>query len=193
MPQGTRCTAQSRSGHFCDAPAAPDAPFPICPRHALELWRYMKAAMDEMRVNRPDEFTNALLGRPLDTPIAKSPPRPSVRDLTKFTGIYYLAVGNEIKIGWSDDIRRRLESYPPSRRLLAIEPGDKRTEARRHRRFAEHLSSGREWFRPAPPLMTWINAVVDEHGDPVERLAARQDLADLMTGNRKRMRSTPSS
>lgn len=78
--------------------------------------------------------------------------------------VYYLRVGDQIKIGFSTDVRRRLRSYPPGSELLALEPGDKKLERRRHNEFFEWLAAGREWFEPSDELLKHIQDVVDLHG-----------------------------
>lgn len=80
--------------------------------------------------------------------------------------IYYLQVGERIKIGFSTSIRRRLRAYPPGATLLAFEPGDLTKERERHHQFAQLRVAGREWFMPGPELGAHITELVAEHGDP---------------------------
>jgi hypothetical protein len=40
-----RCTAQLNGGTFCDAPALQDMPFPICHRHASQIWAAFNQTM----------------------------------------------------------------------------------------------------------------------------------------------------
>lgn len=80
--------------------------------------------------------------------------------------VYYLRVGDQVKIGFSSDVRRRLRSYPPGSELLAVEPGEKKLERRRHNEFAEWLVAGREWFQPSEQLLQHTRDLVAMHGDP---------------------------
>lgn len=80
--------------------------------------------------------------------------------------VYYLLVGEQVKIGFTGDIRQRLRSYPPASELLAVEPGSRELEAQRHGEFRQHLAAGREWFRPHPELVQHMSDVVDLHGHP---------------------------
>lgn len=41
-----RCTVQSRKGIFCDAATMEDMPFPICTRHAIEVYRRVRHIVD---------------------------------------------------------------------------------------------------------------------------------------------------
>lgn len=62
--------------------------------------------------------------------------------------VYYMQVGELIKIGYTGHLRQRMAAYPPNSRLLATEPGNHVLEQRRHQQLAELLSHGNEWFRP---------------------------------------------
>lgn len=80
--------------------------------------------------------------------------------------VYYLEVGERIKVGFSADLKRRMRQYPPGSRLLAIEPGDYDVELRRHRQFVGSKTEGREWFRPTSDLLEHIATLVAQHGEP---------------------------
>jgi hypothetical protein len=80
--------------------------------------------------------------------------------------VYYLHVGERIKIGYSVDVKRRMRDYPPGSELLAVEPGDRELETKRHRQFAGSRTDGREWFRPTPDILELVAEIVDVHGEP---------------------------
>lgn len=80
--------------------------------------------------------------------------------------VYYLKVGERIKVGYSVDVKRRMRAYPPGSELLAVEPGDRDLETQRHRQFAGSLLDGREWFRPTPDLLELVAEIVSVHGEP---------------------------
>lgn len=80
--------------------------------------------------------------------------------------VYYLRVGDQVKIGFSSNVHQRLRSYPPGSELLAMEPGDKKLERRRHNEFGEWLVAGREWFQPSEELLQHTQDLVTLHGDP---------------------------
>lgn len=80
--------------------------------------------------------------------------------------VYYVQVGDRLKIGYSADVRRRLRSYPPGSVLLAVEPGSPELERQRHQQFAGSLLDGREWFRPDGVILKQVTAICGEHGDP---------------------------
>lgn len=142
-----RCTAQRRSGQFCDAPSMEDAPFPICRGHAEDVFQHMKAGVtSQLDLARQALFSRARRDGP-------NPDRPSV--------VYYVReLDGSIKIGVTQHLDSRLQQLrllPDA--LLATEPGGMDVERARHRQFA-HLRVGRhERFRPERDLMDHIKAV----------------------------------
>lgn len=73
--------------------------------------------------------------------------------------IYYLQVGEHIKIGFSSNLDSRLKSYPPNSKLLAQHPGTFETERSIHKKFQDNLAMRREWFNPSPELDRHIQDV----------------------------------
>ena len=80
--------------------------------------------------------------------------------------VYYLKVGDLIKIGYSSNLRRRLVAYPPDSVLLAACPGTRDDEQAVHRELGSHLALNREWFHPSDDVLAKIASVLAEHGDP---------------------------
>lgn len=70
--------------------------------------------------------------------------------------VYYLRMGDQIKIGTSldPDGRARSLSLTPQH-IVATEPGGAIIERRRHAQFA-HLHAHGEWFRAEEPLLSYI-------------------------------------
>jgi hypothetical protein len=75
------------------------------------------------------------------------------------TGIYFTSCGDYIKIGFASNIAARLRQLstaaPTPLRLLAHMPGSIELEQRIHARFVD-ARVHREWFRPAFPLLAFI-------------------------------------
>lgn len=149
----TRCTAQRENGSFCDAATLPDAPFPICVRHAAQVYGFLRGSFDAALEDRDRSMHIVVdvLGK-----------RQEINKHLDSVGnavVYYVQVGEHIKIGTTTNIKSRMVAYPPNRRLLATEPGHEELEAERHREFSGLLDMGREWFRPGPALIDHINAL----------------------------------
>lgn len=151
--KATRCTVEMPGGDFCDAPEAPGVPFPICGPHARELYRYMQGLVAEVKDNYLDhrDVHHAMVQGVADQRHAAANSR--------WHRVYYLRVGDMIKIGTTRNLQRRMAAYPPGSVLLAVEPGGEDVEAIRHRQFGHLLMERNEWFRPAPDLMAHIAEV----------------------------------
>lgn len=80
--------------------------------------------------------------------------------------IYYIEIDSTIKIGYTANVYTRMRAYPPTAKLLAVEPGTRNIERARHSIFGVHLAHGREWFNDHPDIRTWIATLRDEYGDP---------------------------
>lgn len=103
----------------------------------------------------------------MQNPTPEPSTQPAARDK-----IYYVRVGEHIKIGWTTNLYRRLRAYPPTAELLAWRYGTKADERALHQQFAAYLAGGREWFRDVPEIRAAAEAAKAEFGwqncDPLE-------------------------
>jgi hypothetical protein len=72
--------------------------------------------------------------------------------------VYYVRIGQHIKIGTSTNLKKRLAAYPLGE-LLATEPGSYDIESQRLSQFAHLLAHRREYFTPATDLLEHIAAL----------------------------------
>jgi hypothetical protein len=79
--------------------------------------------------------------------------------------VYYIRMGELIKIGYSIDVAQRMRAYPPTAELLAAHPGTELLEKQIHQKFKVHLARGREWFHPHGDVMAHVDSVVAQFGD----------------------------
>ena len=145
------CTAIEQNGAFCDRESLPDAPFPICVIHAAEVLRYLNSVVTDG--GAAVEAVRAIEG--VDAPSILIPDEDEPL-------VYYLRVGDHIKIGHSTNFTVRRRQYPPDAELLAVEFGDTALELQRHRQFRKDLAMRREWFKPSRELMAHIKELADE-------------------------------
>lgn len=146
-----RCTVQRHGGDFCDAPSAEDVPFPICERHAARLYRHIAASVRGL-ASDPLLMAHGELER-----IKDEQAKDERRWAAEKPVVYYVQVGEFIKIGVTTRLRQRLQAYPPNKRLLATEPGNYALESKRHEQFEHLLAHGHEWFRCDAKLIDHIN------------------------------------
>jgi hypothetical protein len=126
---------------------------PLCPAHLMLAAKIHKASAEGV------EFTWRT--RAVIQPEQEPEPKRPVEGF-----VYYVRSGGFIKIGWTSDLTKRMKGYPPDSLLLAVEPGTRQLETRRHRQFSHHRSHGREWYTMAPTLTHHIESVKAEHGTP---------------------------
>jgi hypothetical protein len=74
--------------------------------------------------------------------------------------VYFILVGDKVKIGYSARPLNRLRalqtSHPDKLHILATIPGSQKTEGRLHERFDRYKVRG-EWFRFTPEIRGFIN------------------------------------
>ena len=86
--------------------------------------------------------------------------------ITSIGGVVYFIQrenGGDIKIGYTNDIERRLKTLQTGNAdrlvVLGLIRGDQALEASLHRKFAIHrVRKDGEWFRPALEIKSYINA-----------------------------------
>ena len=99
-------------------------------------------------------------------------PSRSVREARESV-VYYLAMGDLIKIGKTVDLKQRLAHfYARESQLLAIEPGGLQRELERHRQF-KACRVERELFSRSDELMAHIEAAREMFGDPKRFIGSR--------------------
>lgn len=82
--------------------------------------------------------------------------------------VYYIRIGDHVKIGFTSNLRERLKALRVyTDNLLATEPGGRAVEAQRHQEFAAERVGRRENFNPSRRLLAHIEQVRNEHGAPV--------------------------
>lgn len=116
----------------------------LCQDHALLAWATVE------RMNAAGQ-------------IRKNPPEPKQEPKTGYEGsVYYLRIGDRVKIGFTSNIFHRLTSYPPNMEILLIRHGSKDLEHREHIRFSEHRTDGREWFTANERVLQMISEITED-------------------------------
>lgn len=174
--QGPRQTPEERAQHLAEAEQRVMCAFtactssrsakydaPLCDRHVLHVWAQVQeqheATVARSQVRLEDDRKAATREERMTAPGT----------------IYYLRVGDHIKVGYASALESRLAAYPPTAELLATHPGTLRDEQRLHKRFAHYRAAGREWYEPHATLMQHIATVVAEHGEPKRFVAAKSE------------------
>lgn len=151
-----RCTAAQSHGRFCDEKSLPDAPFPICLKHASRLMQYLNDRVTERGPALQVAQEIATAERPDVTPTGATPLKATWRGTSV---VYYVRIGRFIKIGYSANLAERMCSYPPDTELLAYERGSRDLESKRIKEFTRYRQAAREWFSPGPLLLQHIRSL----------------------------------
>jgi hypothetical protein len=165
---GNHCTVEVASSNFCDAPAWPDAPFPICRKHAIQLYMEMRGIHHDAMINASGFFPSpdSNVGH-VSRDIEREKMLQAAERRTRSV-VYYVRIGPVVKIGYTSNLIARMAALRVSRSdVLATEPGGRELEARRHGQFGRLRKGKREDFEPTFELIQHIDAVRERHGDPV--------------------------
>jgi len=161
---------------LCHAPVPEGAPLPLCLTHFLLAHDWVAgefgmtdllpspcaACGSRLGVHYPSGWLCALcewrVGEAPSTDLV--PPRVDV--------VYYIRLGEQVKIGTSGNPRVRIASLPHDE-VLAFERGDRSVEQRRHAQFASTRIPGTEWFHSSDELAAHIAALREGLDDPWSR------------------------
>ncbi|HWU31045.1 MAG TPA: GIY-YIG nuclease family protein [Microbacterium sp.] len=144
----------------------------------MSFERYRCPACDHLSVifdDQPFACQNPTCG--IDAAVLREPPaegQTREQFMREHALVYYLALGNRVKIGTTTDLPSRMKALPHEE-LLAFEFGSYDVERTRHNQFAHARAAG-EWFdRADAELTAWISALRADLEDPsdVPRSASR--------------------
>lgn len=165
-----RCTAQLRNGQFCDARAMEDAPFPICKVHADKLFEHLTGEPFQIWVARSmlsGPYRLTLETEDEDRARLKAHEKRRAEAFEAQSQVYYVRMGDRVKIGYSTNMRQRLAAFRLTEdSVLATEPGGRELELERHRQFADERVGRIEEFNPSRRLLAHIDSIRREHGEP---------------------------
>lgn len=123
----------------CDEPAWDQVNVPLCLKHAMAIWNGINEALRSHMAA-------------VETMAAETAASPQ-------PVVYFVQVGERIKIGTTTGLRGRLESFRTMAgdepKVLLVVPGSYTEERQAHALFADERIRG-EWFRPSERLLQFI-------------------------------------
>ncbi|MDH2429332.1 GIY-YIG nuclease family protein [Sphaerisporangium sp. TRM90804] len=125
-----RLGEESVSGPRCSNPIPRDAPVPMCVHHLATAYLYTRDILEAARTTIGNGQRSAT------------------------SVIYFIQRGDLIKIGYSENLARRVQALHGDRVLLAL-AGTRAHESALHELFKEHRVKG-EWFRGHPDILSFI-------------------------------------
>lgn len=139
-------------------------PLPFCHQHVLYIWSMVDQDMRESGRTAADVEAEK---RQIQDDRAARVRAAMKADAAKrgVPGmIYYLRIGEYIKIGYTANPRRRGGEYPPGSELLLTYPGSPEDEKRLHQKFSAYREAGREWYMDAAEIREHIDEIQSQHG-----------------------------
>jgi hypothetical protein len=80
--------------------------------------------------------------------------------------IYFIRLGELVKVGWTRDLAQRLKSYGASAQLLVSYPATRDDETNLHRQLRPALAKGREWYEDGAIIQHFIDEALAKYGEP---------------------------
>ena len=156
-----RASANVCSASACMRPASRRSRVGLCDLHTAMAHDDMELIWREQMLSEPDVVPEHVRRR------MECAAQPWV--------VYYIQVGENIKIGRTTNLLRRMQALcAQPEQLLAVEPGvvvdGVNREIERHREFAEWRIPGTELFTPNAALHRHIQTAVAMFGDPSQHV-----------------------
>jgi hypothetical protein len=117
-------------------------------RHAARIYAFIRDQTSD-----PESVLDAMVAT---LSRATQDRAPSTREAPpELCVVYYVQIGDVIKIGTTQNLRSRLAGYPPNRRFLGSEPGGYELEQQRLAEFTADRICG-EWFHPSAAITAHV-------------------------------------
>jgi hypothetical protein len=173
---GATCRIANNDDSVCAGEIEAHAPLELCSRHLLAAYDWVArdvgvtdllpspclACGSRLGVRYPSGWLCALC----EWRVGDIPDR-DMRAV-RVDVVYYIRLGDRIKIGTSGNPRSRIASLPHDE-VLAFELGGRSLEQRRHAQFAAHRLGASEWFAAHADVLAHVRDVADGVEDPWER------------------------
>lgn len=133
---------------------------PVCPEHLMLIAdtrtpeTIPESRIKKILIDRANELQRAKVRESLRKSAQSAQPG----------WIYYVQIGELIKIGYTENLQQRISHYPPNAIIKAVHPGTPALEKSIHRQFQESRARGREWFRMSTPLNDHMAGVLERFG-----------------------------
>lgn len=165
------CLALTEDNEACLEPPCREAVLyggvPLCGPH-LDLYRVYVQVVREARAQQLEERNTYLREKVAEIHAARrqmAEEEAARQEAYKDQAlVYYIRIGDLIKIGFTTNMRQRMSQLLPDE-VLATEPGPAELERMRHRQFA-HLRVRGERFRRGEDLISHVAMIRAHYGPP---------------------------
>lgn len=125
----------------CNRLRADNVGIQLCERHIEQAWAAHQIITGQATV-----------------PELNPDPNRDVYSLAAQGTVYFIRIGDLLKIGWTSKPLERMRSLKPDA-ILHFQPGSRRDEAKMHAKFIDHLVKGREWFEINADSMSMVKDI----------------------------------
>lgn len=150
MDVGLQYPTRCRANDSCPFPPVGGARVALCGKHMREVYEDAQDVIARRWEDGLREFIAESLPSFKPPAAVVRRPRPG--------WVYFARFGARIKVGYSEDVDRRMQAIPHDE-ILGIVPGTYGDEQAWHRLLAEFRVSG-EWYEARPEVLEQIRAVV---------------------------------
>lgn len=165
-------------------PSDPNEALPLCLTHATVVWRQVQAVNGDPTVIE----TTHMLREKARARQSEEHEKAKVAKLADLNGdIYFVRVGDLIKVGWSREVWNRVKSYGASAEVLCCYPGTRNDETNLHRQLRPALAKGREWYHDGPVIQMFLEQA-HRHPDSYVFEVDWTEPKDTIAGNRRTTR-----
>jgi hypothetical protein len=169
-----RCSAKTPRGHPCGRPPRLTYPVELCHEHLTELVdsddpalaTVLRNAAVMLEVERDAQRRQEAERMQASQKRLDDLDQRRKQALVQQSVVYYVKVGQYIKIGTTTNMRQRMLDLAVDA-VLATEPGGRALERQRHQEFADLRAIRNEYFWPEDRLLDHIEQVRHQHGHPV--------------------------
>ena len=141
-----------------------DETLPVCYHHGAVIWE----TLARYYVNDP-KFAEAIADvhdlRAARSAQRKADSKAAHLANTQDGDIYFVKVGELVKVGWTRDLAKRLKAYGASAEFLYSYPASRDDETNLHRQLRPALAKGREWYTDGDVIAHFINEARARFGD----------------------------
>lgn len=149
---------------------------PLCREHASIVWRIFE-------MNEPALHHEIVREKYKAEQQERAEKADRVRLTAKRPGyVYYVQVGDRIKIGFTTSVMDRMKAYPPTSVLLVYHPGTPDLEKEMHSKFRIFLAEGREWFRADDRISEHIAEINERYPMDPDEMPRQQNLKPAPKG-----------
>lgn len=138
---------------------------PLCDRHLTIVARQVAndPRRDELTVGFEKLFNDRVAWREACAQV-------DVANFGERTGgdIYFVKIGELVKVGWTRDLYQRIKSYGASAVLLVNYPATRDDELALHRNLTPARAKGREWYFDNGVIAMYVSEALAKYGPPAD-------------------------